>query len=92
MLTNAACMPGQHALDAAFVDVSGDPALALPLDVELAEVTVFDERDPGFGAVGVDDQEAVRHTAGYEKLRADRAHADANVRVHGCSFENNRLV
>ena len=52
----------QHALDAALVDVAGDATLALPLDVELAEETVFDERDARFGAVGVDDQEAVRHT------------------------------
>ncbi len=53
--------PGQHALDAALVDVSRDPTLAFPLDVELAKKSVFDERNPGFGAVGVDDQEAIRH-------------------------------
>ena len=51
----------QYALDAALVDVSRDPTFAFPLDVELAEETVFDERNPGFGAVCVDDQEAIRH-------------------------------
>ena len=50
---------GQHALDPTLVDVAGDATLALPLDVELAEVAVLDERDPGLRTVGVDDEEAV---------------------------------
>src|SRR6185295_8699843 len=43
---------GQNAFDAALVDVPGDPTLALALDVELAEVPVLDERDPGLRTVG----------------------------------------
>ena len=80
--------PGQHALDAALVDVAGDPAFALALDVELAEVPVFDERDPGLRTVGIDYQEAMRHGhasgQAIEKITepSRRRHADANVRVH----------
>ena len=54
--------PGEHALDPSLVDVAGDPTLALALDVELAQVPVLDQRDPGLRAVGVDYEEAaMRH-------------------------------
>ena len=52
--------PGEHALDPALVDVAGDAALALALDVELAQVPVLNERDPGLRPVGVDDEQAAR--------------------------------
>ena len=56
---------GEHALDPALVDVADDPALALPLDVELAELPALDERDPGLGSVRVDDNQRVGgHTSG----------------------------
>ena len=82
--------PGQHAFDASLVDVPRDAALALALDVELTEVPVLNERDPGLGTVGVDYEEAAmghpdaKLTAqrGSEEPRAVGAHADANVRVH----------
>jgi hypothetical protein len=47
----------QHAQDFALVDVADDPALAFALDEQLGEDTVLDQCDPGFGAVGVDDDD-----------------------------------
>jgi hypothetical protein len=82
---------GQHALDAPLVDVSGDAAFALALDVQLAQQAVFDQRDPRLGAVGIDDEEA-RHSGSYQNLRAARGRADGNVRVHGRSFATEWLV
>jgi len=73
--------PGKDALDAALVDVPGNAALTLSLDVELTEKPVFDEGDPGLRSIGVDHQEALAHRGqwrveGYEKLRVAGAHAD----------------
>src|SRR5262249_36949178 len=47
-------------------------AIAPPLDVQLDELSFFDQRDAGFGPVGVDDQEISRHfsQALCKKLRA----------------------
>ena len=66
---------GEHALDATLVDVARDATLALPLDVELAEVPVLNERDPGLGAVGVDYEEAAMGHPGRKlsRVRSRRA-------------------
>jgi hypothetical protein len=46
----------KHTDDASLVDVADDPALALPLEIKLAELTVVDQRDTRLRSVGVDDQ------------------------------------
>ena len=55
--------PGEHALDPTLVDVARDPTLALPLDVQLAEIPALHERDPSLGSIRVnDDQRVGGHT------------------------------
>ncbi len=61
---------GEHALDPTLVDVAGDPPLALPLDVKLAEIPVLHERDPSLRSIRVDnDQRVGGHTRGGFRLR-----------------------
>jgi hypothetical protein len=50
---------GEHPLDPTLVDVAGDPALALALDVQLTEIPVLHERHPRLGAVRVNDDQCV---------------------------------
>ncbi len=69
--------PGEHALDPTLVDVARDATLALPLDVELAEIPVLHERDPRLGAVCVDDDQSIGgHTRSGLRLKDE-------ARVHG---------
>src|SRR5437773_586977 len=73
--------PGQHAFDAALVDVAGDPALLLALDVELAEQTVLDQGNAGLGTVCVNHQKAIGHPRLWKKFDEPTWETDANVRV-----------
>ena len=51
----------KHALTSTFVDVADDAALAAALDVQLDQLALFDQRDPGLGAVSVDNKKMSGH-------------------------------
>jgi hypothetical protein len=55
---------GEHAQDLALVHVAHGPALALALDVELGQDPVLDQGDPGLRAIGVDNNDGIRHGGG----------------------------
>ena len=62
---------GQDPADAAFVDVSRDPALAFSLDEILNEDSVFEKSDTSLGPLSVHDEEVFRHgsTGQVERFR-----------------------
>jgi hypothetical protein len=75
--------PGQHALHAAFVDVSRDPPFLFALDVELAQQAVLNQGNAGLGAVRVNHQQAIGHPRLWKKFDEPTWETDANVRVLG---------
>ena len=67
---------GQDLRDAALVDVADDPALPLPLDEDLADEIVLEDRDACLVVVGADDHLLVhRGHSGRRRGAADQAAA-----------------
>ena len=53
--------PGQYAADLAEVDVSERPLGALPLEMQLSDDPIFDQRDACLADVHIDDEKVLSH-------------------------------
>jgi hypothetical protein len=62
----------QDAAHLPHVDVAEGAPLAVPLEVELGDDSVFDERDARLTDVDVDDEDVLGHGAGSRRCRPER--------------------
>jgi hypothetical protein len=81
---------GEHAHDASLDDVADDALVAFALDMQLSELALLEQRNPGFPEFRVDD-DLVLHRSACSASGSSRLQADVSERSATAGESNRRF-